>query len=130
MMGYGPTVAAVGLFGLESMVIAARAGFEFTPEQVEIQLAHCRRHLDKSILDQWVAQVAALAANLPAPDPASVAQAEAVKEMLASTLNAIKADCAYLKDWQTKLIQAKVNYIFSEHLTGDQWSRLAKGLQA
>ena len=36
----------------------------------------------------------------------------------------------YLTDWQAKLIQAKTSYMINEHLTDDQWSRLAKRLQA
>ena len=46
--------------------------------------------------------------------------------MLTSTVGVIKADIAFLTDWQPKLIQAKMNYMTNELLTDDQWSQLAQ----
>jgi hypothetical protein len=109
---------------------ATGAGFEFTPEQIDTQLAHCKQQIDDLRTDLQQAQQAQLAVHPPAPDAASVAQAKAVQNMLAQTAAAIQADIAYLTDWQAKLTDAKTRYMTNEHLTTDQWSRLANGLQS
>ncbi|HEX3778723.1 MAG TPA: hypothetical protein VHX38_03585 [Pseudonocardiaceae bacterium] len=109
---------------------ATGAGFEFTPEQINTQLAHCKQQLLDLNTDLNNAQYAQGAVHPPAPDAASVAQANAVRNMLAETEAAIRADIAYLTDWQTKLTDAQTQYMATEHLTADQWNRLANGMQA
>lgn len=109
---------------------ATGAGFEFTPEQISTQLAHCEQQLKELATDLVSAQTAEQALHAPAPDAASVAQAAAVRNMLTETVAAIQADIAYLTDWQTKLSQAQTQYMNTEHLTADQWSKLANGLQS
>ncbi len=109
---------------------ATGAGFEFTPEQINTQLAHCKEQIADLQTDLQQAQQAQLAVHPPAPDAASVAQAKAVQNMLAQTAAAIEADIAYLTDWQAKLTDAQTRYMETEHLTADQWNRLANGLQA
>jgi hypothetical protein len=109
---------------------ATGAGFEFTPEQVNAQLAHCKQQLDDLRNDLQDAQQAGLAVHPPAPDAASVAQAAAVKNMLTETVAAIQADIAYLSQWQSTLNQAKARYMETEQLTADQWTRLANGVQS
>ena len=109
---------------------ATGAGFEFTPEQVEIQLKHCQEMLNDLRFDLLSAQRAKQAVYEPAPDAASVAQADAVRNMMQSAVNVIKADIAYLTDWQNKLVAAKNAYMANEQVTAQQWQRLAQGLQA
>jgi hypothetical protein len=109
---------------------ATGAGFEFTPEQINMQLAHCKQQLSDLNTDLNTAQYAQGAVHPPAPDAASVAQANAVRNMLAQTEDAIRADIAYLTDWQAKLTDAQTRYMETEHLTADQWNRLANGMQA
>jgi alpha/beta superfamily hydrolase len=109
---------------------ATGAGFEFTPEQINTQLAHCEQQLKELATDLFSAQSAEQAVHAPAPDAASVAQANAVRNMLTETIAAIRADMAYLTDWQTKLTDAQTLYMETEHLTADQWNRLANGMQS
>ena len=109
---------------------ATGAGFEFTPEQINIQLAHCKEQIDDLQTDLEQAQRAQRAVHPPAPDAASVAQANAVQNMLAQTVAAIQADIAYLSQWQSTLTQAQARYMQNEQLTTDQWNRLANGMQS
>jgi hypothetical protein len=46
--------------------------------------------------------------------------------MMDSTVNVIRADIAYLTNWQ-KLKAAKQNYMTTEHLNEQQWTRLSQG---
>ena len=108
---------------------ATGAGFEFTPEQIDTQLTHCKQQIDDLRTDLVQAQRAQRAVHPPAPDAASVAQANAVQNMLAQTAAAIQADITYLTDWQAKLTDAKTRYMANEQLTTDQWNRLANGMQ-
>lgn len=109
---------------------ATGAGFEFTPEQINTQLAHCEQQLKELATDLFSAQSAEQAVHPPAPDAASVAQANAVRNMLNETIAAIRADMDYLTDWQNKLTDAQTRYMETEHLTADQWNRLANGTQS
>jgi hypothetical protein len=109
---------------------ATGPGFEFTPEQVGLQLRHCEGQINDLRWDLGLARQAVAAVHEPAPDPASVAQADAVRNMLESTFEVINADIAYLTDWQNKLLAAKQNYMTTENLSEQQWTRLSQGLQA
>jgi hypothetical protein len=109
---------------------ATGAGFEFTPEQINTQLAHCKQQIDDLQTDLLQAQRAQRAVHPPAPDDASVAQANAVQNMLAQTAAAIEADITYLSQWQSTLAQAQARYMQNEQLTTDQWNRLANGMQS
>lgn len=127
--GINPTTAAAKLRAAQTATTAAiGAGFEFTPEQIEAQLTQCQRELYDLNNDLRIAQDAVQAVHEPAPDAASVGQADAVRNMLNSTVGMIRADIAYLTDWQAKLVAAKTNYQTNEHLTEAQWSRQATGL--
>lgn len=109
---------------------ATGAGFEFTPEQINTQLAHCTEQLNDLRGDLLTAQHAEQAVHPPAPDAASVAQANAVRNMLTQTVAAIQADITYLSQWQATLTAAQARYMQTEHLTTDQWNRLANGVQS
>ena len=105
---------------------ATGAGFEFTPEQINTQLAHCTGQSSRRTCSVRSPAEQELFIQ-PAPDAASVAQANAVRNMLTETIAAIRADIAYLTDWQNKLTDAQTRYMETEHLTADQWYRLANG---
>ena len=109
---------------------ATGAGFEFTPEQINTQLAHCQQQINDLITDLRTAQEAERAVHPPAPDDASVAQANAVKNMLGQTIAAIQADITYLSQWGAALTDAQTRYMQTEQLTADQWNRLANGVEA
>jgi hypothetical protein len=109
---------------------AIGAGFEFTPDEVEVQLKHCQHQLSDLRNDLLDAQQAVKLVHWPAPDGASKTQADAVQRMLVSTVNVINADIAYLTNWQNKLNAAKQNYMNTEHLNEQEWTRLSQGLQA
>jgi hypothetical protein len=109
---------------------ATGAGFEFTPEQINTQLAHCQDQLSDLNTDLITAQRALQDVHPPAPDDASVTQANAVRNMLAQTVAAIQADIAYLSKWQATLTEAQARYMQTEQLTTDQWNRLANGVQS
>lgn len=109
---------------------ATGAGFEFTPEQINTQLAHCKQQLNDLQNDLQDAEQAEAAVHPPAPDDASVAQANAVRNMLSETVASIKADINYLSQWQETLTQAQARYIQTEQLTTDEWNRLANGVQS
>jgi hypothetical protein len=109
---------------------AAGAGFEFTPEEVDLQLKHCRDQLNDLNLDLRSAEYAKEAVHEPAPDAASVAQANAVRNMLENTVDVIKADIAYITNWRNKLNAAKQHYMANEDLSEQQWTRLSQGLEA
>jgi hypothetical protein len=126
-----PRAAVLDYQHAQSAATAATgAGFEFTPEQINTQLAHCAQQLDdlRSDLDQ--ARRAQEAVHPPAPDAASVAQANGVRNMLAQTVVAIQADIAYLSQWQATLTEAQARYMQNEQLTTAQWNRLADGVQS
>lgn len=126
-----PRAAVLDYQHAQSAAAAATgAGFEFTPEQINTQLAHCKDQLKDLSDDLTKAQRAAQAVHPPAPDAASVTQANAVRNMLMQTIAAIQADIAYLTDWQTKLTDARARYMETEQLTTDQWNRLANGVQS
>jgi hypothetical protein len=129
--GIDPRTAQAKLHHAQTATAAATgAGFEFTPEQVDTQLKHCQNLLNDLRNDLQDAQAANEGVYEPAPDAASVAQADAVRNMMANAVNVIKADIAYVKNWQNQLNAARENYLTTEHLSEEQWNRLALGLQA
>ncbi|TCO62931.1 hypothetical protein [Actinocrispum wychmicini] len=107
---------------------ATGAGFQFTPKEVEHQLTHCHEQIADLTADLRSAQRAKDIVREPAPDDASVALANAVRDMFSSTIDVVNADIAYVTDWQSKLVMAKNQYMANEHLTEQQWQRLAQGL--
>lgn len=107
---------------------AIGAGFQFTPDEVERQLTHCQEQIADLTADLQSAQHAKQAVHEPAPDDASVAQANAVRDMMQNTIDVIEADIAYVTDWQNKLVAAKNQYLANEHVSEQQWQRLAQGL--
>jgi hypothetical protein len=126
-----PRAAVLDYEHAQSAATAATgAGFEFTPEQVNMQLTHCSQQLDDLRYDLDQARRAQEAVHPPAPDNASVTQANAVRNMLAQTVAAIQADIAYLSQWQATLTEAQARYMQTEQLTTDQWNRLANGAQS
>jgi hypothetical protein len=129
--GIDPRTVEAKLRSTQAATTAAIGpGFEFTPEEVELQLKHCQKQLSDLRNDLLDAQQTAKFVHWPAPDEASKAQAEAVRSMMDSMVNVIRADIAYLTNWQNKLTAAKQNYITTEHLNEQQWTRLSQGLQA
>ncbi len=129
--GINPRTVQAKLRSSQAATTAATgAGFEFTPEQVDLQLRHCQDQIHDLHIDLRTAEQAVAAVHEPAPDAASVAQANAVRNMLESTVNVIRADIAYVTDWQNKLLAAKQNYIATENLSEQHWTRLSRGLQA
>lgn len=129
--GINPRTAHAKLQHAQAVAAAATgAGFEFTPEEVELQLRHCQEQLRDLNDDLQSAQYAKAAVHEPAPDAASVAQANAVRDMFSSTIDVINADIAYLANWQSQLNAAKQNYMNTERLTEQQWTKLSQGLQA
>ena len=85
--GINPRTAEAKMQAAQVATTAAiGAGFEFTPEQVEVQLAHCQQQLNELNNDLTNAQEAVQAVREPAPDAASVAQADAVRNMLTGTV--------------------------------------------
>ena len=127
--GINPRIAAAQLQSIQQQTAAAIGkGFQFTPEQIEAQLVHASRQLADLNHDRTMAQGAEQAVHSPAPDLASVAQADAVRRMMANTRNVIESHIGYLTAWQTSLNQAKANYLTTERVTEAQWQRLAKGL--
>jgi hypothetical protein len=126
-----PRAAVLDYQHAQSAATAATgAGFEFTPEQINTQLAHCQQQIADLNTDLRTAQEAQLAVHPPAPDDASVAQANAVKNMLGQTVAAIQADITYLSQWQATLTEAQTRYMQTEQLTTDQWNRLANGVES
>lgn len=124
------TVQAKIHYAQVATAAATGAGFEFTPEEVALQLKHCQEQLSDLNDDLYSAQQAQIAVHEPAPDAASVAQANAVRDMFSNTVDVIKADIAYLTNWQNQLNAAKQNYMTTEHLSEQQWAKLSQGLQA
>jgi hypothetical protein len=103
-------------------------GFEFTAGEVELQLKHCRDQLADLRVNLLHADEAVTAVYPPAPDPASTAQADAVRNMPQNTVHAISADINYLANWQNQLSAVKQRYMITEHLNEQQWIRLSRGL--
>ena len=108
----------------------AGAGFEFTPEQIDLQLNRCAQLLGELAVDVQGATAAQMAVRSPAPDPASVEQANAVKSMIGQTAANFQSGIDFLTHWQATLSAAKVNYMQTERMTADQWNRLATGIDA
>jgi hypothetical protein len=128
--GINPRTIQAKLHSTQTATTAAiGAGFEFTPEEVAAQLKLCQEQLRDLRIDLQKAKRTQDLVYEPAPDDASRTQANAVKNMIASTVNAINADIAYLTNWQHKLDTAKQNYMSTEHLNEHQWTRLSLGLQ-
>jgi hypothetical protein len=126
-----PRAAVLDYQHAQSAATAATgAGFEFTPEQINTQLAHCTEQLNDLRGDLLTAQHAEQAVHPPAPDAASVTQANAVRNMLTQTIAAIQADITYLSQWQATLTEAQARYMQTENLTTEQWNRLANGVQS
>jgi hypothetical protein len=129
--GINPITVQAKLRSTQAATTAAiGAGFEFTPEEVELQLKHCNQQLVELRNDLMTTKDTLEIKLDPADDDASRMQAYAVKSMLASTVNVINADIAYLMSWQNKLNIAKQNYMTTEQLNEQQWAMLSQGLQA
>jgi hypothetical protein len=114
----------------QATTAAIGKGFQFTPDQIETQLAHASQQLVDLNSDKRAAQLAAQAVRPPAPDQASTAQSAGVRQMLLDTATVIDSHINYLSTWQASLKQAKANYMTTEHVTEEQWHRLSKGLDA
>jgi hypothetical protein len=112
------------------MGTAAGGGFEFTPQQIDLQLSRCSEMLSQLGLDVQNAQATQMAVRPPAPDAASVAQANAVKNFFAQTEAAFQTGLDFVSQWQTKLATAKTNYMQTEQLTADEWTRLSNGIES
>jgi hypothetical protein len=129
--GINPRLAAAQMRGVAQMTTAAIGrGFQFTPDQIETQLAHANRQLNDLNFDRRAAQQAAQGVRPPAPDQASTAQSAGVAQMLVDTAAVIESHINYLTTWRTSLNQAKANYMTAERVTEEQWHRVAKGLDA
>lgn len=105
-------------------------GFEFTPQQIDLQISRCSQMLSELGADVQAAQAAQMAVHPPAPDGASVAQANAVKNFFAQTESAFQAGLNFVSRWQTNLANAKANYMQTEHLTADEWNRISNGIES
>lgn len=114
-------------FGQSAASRGIGAGFEFDPLQIQSQIAQCSQLLAELQADLVAAQLAEAAIQPPAPDPASVAQATAVKGMFTETVAAIRSSIDYLSTWQSQVSQAKDSYLNTEHVTTDEWNRLTNG---
>jgi hypothetical protein len=129
--GINPRTVEAKLRSTQAATTAAiGAGFEFTPEEVAAQLKHCQQQLSELNIDFQIAQRTVGLVQGPAPDNASQMQAAAVQAMMANTAEVIRADIAYLTNWQNKLNAAKQNYMANEHLNEQEWAKLSQGLQA
>lgn len=127
--GIDPRTAQARLHHTQTAETAAVGpGFQFTPEQIDLQLHQCQQHLTDLYEDLATASRAMDTVHEPAPDGASVTQANAVRGMLNNTVAVIRADIAYLADWQSRLTAAKQNYLTTEHLSEQQWTGLAQEL--
>lgn len=109
---------------------ATGAGFEFTPEQIDLQLSRCSQLLNELVVDIQGAQAAQMAVHPPAPDAASVEQANAAKNLFVETTASFQAGVDFLTQWQAKLNEAKTNYMQTEQATADQWNHMSKGIDA
>jgi hypothetical protein len=129
--GINPRTVEAKLRSTQAATTAAiGAGFEFTPEEVAAQLKHCQKQLSELNIDLQTARRAVEFVYEPALDDASRTQASAVQAMMATTVEVIRADIAYLTNWQNKLRAAKQKYMTAEHLNEQQWTRLSQGLRA
>ena len=127
--GIDPRTAEARLHHTQTAETAAVGpGFQFTPEQIDLQLHQCQQHLADLNNDLQLARHTVDVVHEPAPDGASVTQAAAVRSMLINTISVIQADIAYLTDWQQRLTAAKQNYLTTEQVTEQQWTRLTQGL--
>lgn len=102
-------------------------GFQFTPEQIEKLISHAQRLIEQQLSDrQHVEKI--MNVRPPSPDEAgSVMHARALSKWGENLLKLIENDRDFLNKWLTTLTQAKQRYMETEHLTADQWMRLAKG---
>jgi hypothetical protein len=110
---------------------AVGAGFEFTPEQIETLLPQCNDLRTQFEWARYKAQEAAQSVQPPAPDEAgSVLAANQIKQSLTNFVGVAQSQVDFLAWWEHELIRAKQDYLQTEHLTEEQWQRLAKGLDA
>ena len=129
--GIDPRTVGAKLRNAQAATTAAiGGGFQFTPEEVDAQLKLCEAQINDLRSDLQDAQQAVQQVHEPAPDDASVTQANAVKNMLNNVIEVMNGNITYLADWQNKLAAAKQTYMTNEHLTATQWIRLTQGLQA
>lgn len=109
----------------------ASGHFAMSPEQLDAQIKQRQQVILDLQSDQQAASAARLAVQPPAADPAgSVMQANAFKDSLAALRDQIQADIQTVTQWLNTLTTAKRNYMEQEHVTEDQWKRLALGLEA
>ncbi len=108
---------------------APGAGFEFTPQAIDLQLSRCSQLLEQLAADRRGVQAAQMAVHPPAPDPASVMATQAVKDLFSQADAAFQAGVEFIAGWQAKLTEAKTNYIQIEHMTAARWAELANGME-
>lgn len=117
--------------GLAQLAQTASGHFAMSPEQIEAQLSQCKQILYDLGTDQAAAIRARQIVQPPAADTAgSVMQANAFKDSLGALRDQIQTDIQTLTQWQDMLNKAKQDYMEQEHVTADQWTRLALGLEA
>jgi hypothetical protein len=107
--------------------VAVGAGFVFTPEQIQTQLAQCQELSIEYGLALRKAQQAEQVVHSPAPDPAgSVLQANQTRQSLSNLTGVIQNQIDFLRNWQNTLARVKATYLRNEHLTEAQWQGLAR----
>jgi metal-dependent amidase/aminoacylase/carboxypeptidase family protein len=119
---------AVEVASQRETTAAIGSGFQFTPEQIEKLIKQCQDLIDQYKNDRRdMLQIARV--TPPSPDEAgSVTHAMALTKWAENLLKLSESDIQFLEQWKNTLTQAKQRYMETEHVTADQWTRLAKGL--
>lgn len=103
-------------------------GFQFTPEQIENLIGHAQRLIEQCQTDRADIERIMLV-KPPSPDEAgSVLHAGTLSKWGKNLMRLSEADLAFLNSWLTTLTQAKQRYMETEHMSAEQWAKLAKGM--
>ncbi len=107
---------------------AGGGGFELTPDQLQTQLARCQQTMLSYLSAIQGARDARSVLHAPAPDtPGSMLHADQTDAWLGVLAGVIDSQTDFLAHWEKTLVDVRTNYLRNEHLTEDQWQRLAGG---
>lgn len=109
------------------VTVAVGNGFQFTPEEVQRQIAQCDSLIKDFERDSSQIRVIARA-EPPAPDQASGRQVDAVRKFGADLEKRNRSQSQFLQHWVATLNAAKQRYLRQEHVTEEQWEKLTRGL--
>jgi hypothetical protein len=118
-------------FGVGNASSRLGKGYAFTPAQLDNLAVRAQEQIDQLNSSASRAEQIARQDLRPALDPAgSGAQADAVQVSYANLETRIRSQRGYLVSWHAALSKAKQKYMAQEHLTEDQWHRLANRREA